>query len=56
MDHGTPIVFDEELAAKILAQREVGVEIELYQGEGQATAWGSDLTYEYVRINGDYRS
>lgn len=56
MDHGTPIVFDEELASKILAQREVGVEIELYQGEGQATAWGSDLTYEYVRINGDYRS
>lgn len=56
MDHGAPIVFDEELAAKILAEREVTVEVELYQGDGEAVAWGSDLTYEYVRINGDYRS
>lgn len=56
MDHGTPIVFDEEAAAKILAEREVTVDVELYQGTGSAVAWGSDLTYEYVRINGDYRS
>ena len=56
MDHGTPIVFDEEKAAKILAEREVTVDVDLYQGEGTAVAWGSDLTYEYVRINGDYRS
>ncbi len=56
MDHGTPINFDEEKAAKILAEREVTVLAELFQGEGSATAWGSDLTYEYVRINGDYRS
>lgn len=56
MNHGTPVVFDEEAAAKILAEREVTVNVELYQGEGGAVAWGSDLTYEYVRINGDYRS
>ncbi len=56
MDHGTPIVFDEEEAARILKEREVSVLAELYQGAGTATAWGSDLTYEYVRINGDYRS
>ena len=56
MDHGTPIEFDEDKAAKILAEREVTVLAELFQGEGSATAWGSDLTYEYVRINGDYRS
>lgn len=56
MNHGTPVVFDEAAAAKILAEREVTVHVELYQGEGSAVAWGSDLTYEYVRINGDYRS
>ena len=56
MDRGTPIVFSEELAAAILQEKEVTVHVELEQGEAQATAWGSDLSYEYVKINGDYRS
>ncbi len=56
MDHGTPIVFSEETAAAILREKEITVLVDLEQGEAQATAWGSDLSYEYVKINGDYRS
>lgn len=49
-------VFSEEGAAKILAAKEIQILIDLHQGQGEAFAWGCDLTYEYVRINGDYRS
>lgn len=56
MDNGTPIVFDEELASKILAEHKIYVDINLTEGEATATAWGCDLTYDYVKINGDYRS
>ena len=56
MDCGAPIVFDEEKAAKILAEREIHIVITLREGDQSATAWGCDLSYEYVRINGDYRS
>ncbi len=48
--------FDEDKAKAILSQNEVTIEINLHEGEHEATAWGCDLTYEYVRINGDYRS
>ncbi len=48
--------FSEECAAKILAEDEIHVEINLHQGDEQAKAWGCDLTYDYVKINGDYRS
>jgi len=56
MQDGTPLQFDEELALKILKENEITVELILKEGNGEAIAWGCDLSYEYVRINGDYRS
>ncbi len=56
MDNGTPIVFDEDLAAKILSEHNIYIDILLNDGNAKATAWGCDLTYDYVKINGDYRS
>ena len=48
--------FDEEAAKNIINQREVTIEITLYEGENKAEAYGCDLTYDYVKINGDYRT
>ena len=48
--------FSEEFAAKILAEKEIRILIDLGQGEASAKAWGCDLTYDYVKINGDYRT
>ena len=48
--------YSEEEASKILAEKEIHVDIDMHSGSGEATAWGCDLTYEYVKINGDYRS
>lgn len=56
MDYGTPIVFDEELAAKILSAHKIYIDMILTEGNSEAVAWGCDLTYDYVKINGDYRS
>ena len=56
MQNGTPIQFDEELALKILKKNEITVELQLKEGNGEAIAWGCDLSYDYVKINGDYRS
>lgn len=56
MKQGTPIVFDEEKAAKILSENKIIVDIVLQEGTQKATAWGCDLSYDYVKINGDYRS
>lgn len=53
---GNPIPFDETLAKQILLEKEVFVLASLEDGIYSATAWGCDLSYEYVRINGDYRS
>lgn len=55
-DKGTPIVFDEELAVKIMQAPEVTIYVDMHEGDAQATAWGCDLTYDYVKINADYRS
>lgn len=55
-DNGNPLAFDEEKAKKILEAKEIAIDIELNLGGYSATSWGCDLTYEYVRINGDYRS
>ena len=46
----------EELAKEILLEKEIEILISLGKGEGFATAWGCDLTYDYVKINGDYRT
>lgn len=56
MNQGTPIVFDEEKAKKILQEKEITVEIKMQEGQSHAAAWGCDLSYDYVKINGDYRS
>ncbi|MCX7026127.1 MAG: bifunctional glutamate N-acetyltransferase/amino-acid acetyltransferase ArgJ [Spirochaetes bacterium] len=54
--NGAPLPFSEEKAKKILSYQEVTVYVGLNEGDAQATAWGCDLSYEYVRINGDYRT
>ena len=54
--NGTGIEFSEEKAAKILSADEIYVLINLNDGSEKATAWGCDLTYDYVKINGDYRT
>ncbi len=53
---GVPLPFNEEKAKKILSYQEVTIYVSLNEGDAQATCWGCDLTYEYVRINGDYRT
>lgn len=53
---GVVLVFDEDKAKKILSREAVTVVCDMKEGEAEATAWGCDLTYDYVKINGDYRS
>ena len=53
---GAGVPFSEEEAKKILTEDEIIIAIELKSGEAEATAWGCDLTYDYVKINGDYRT
>lgn len=55
-DAGRGLDFDEALAKEILLQPEVTIEAVLQDGGHSATCWGCDLTYDYVRINGDYRT
>ena len=55
-DKGTPIVFDEDEALKIMKADTVTVYVDMHEGSASATAWGCDLTYDYVKINADYRS
>ena len=55
-DHGVPLNFDEDLAVKIMKESEVTVFVDMHEGSDEATAWGCDLTYDYVKINADYRS
>ena len=56
VENGTMLAFDETLAEKILSESEVTVIADLHEGKAEATAWGCDLTHEYVNINADYRS
>lgn len=53
---GKGIAFDEEKAAHILAPDAIEIIADLHEGDQSATCWGCDLTYDYVRINGDYRT
>ncbi|WP_458457772.1 bifunctional glutamate N-acetyltransferase/amino-acid acetyltransferase ArgJ [Pseudobutyrivibrio sp.] len=55
-DKGTPIVFDEDEALKIMKADAVTVYVDMHEGSACSTAWGCDLTYDYVKINADYRS
>lgn len=54
--NGAGVEFSEEKAKEILLEKEIITKIELNDGNSSATAWGCDLTYEYVKINGDYRT
>ena len=53
---GASIDFSEPLAKEILLENEIEIIVKLSDGDAKATAWGCDLTYEYVKINGDYRT
>ena len=53
---GVPLDFDEDFAAEILGYQEVTALIEMNEGVETATAWGCDLTHEYVDINAEYRT
>ena len=54
--NGAGIPFSEETAKQVLLEKEIDIIITLGDGEASATAWGCDLTYDYVKINGDYRT
>ncbi len=53
---GVPLNFDEEVAKKIMSEQAVEILVQCGEGNASGTAWGCDLTYDYVKINGDYRT
>ena len=53
---GAGVDFSEEFAKEILSEDEIIIAVKLGDGDARATAWGCDLTYDYVKINGDYRT
>ena len=53
---GAGVPFSEEEAKKVLLEQEIEIALTLGDGPFAATAWGCDLTYDYVKINGDYRT
>ena len=55
-EKGMGVIFDEEKALKVLSEDEIDINIDLNDGIWDATAWGCDLTYDYVKINGEYRT
>ncbi len=55
-EKGVPLNFDEEKALEVLSEDEVIVDVVCGDGNASGTAWGCDLTYDYVKINGDYRT
>lgn len=56
MKNGAPVEFSEDIALSVLNTDKIDIIINLNDGDNTATAWGCDLTYDYVKINGDYRS
>ena len=55
-ENGAGVEFSEEKAKEVLLREEIEILVSLGDGDGKATAWGCDLTYDYVKINGDYRT
>lgn len=55
-ENGRGLDFSEDLAKEVLQEEEVIIRISMEEGEAEATCWGCDLTYDYVKINGDYRT
>ncbi|WP_373484260.1 bifunctional glutamate N-acetyltransferase/amino-acid acetyltransferase ArgJ [Acetobacterium sp.] len=56
LNDGSPIAFDEDEAKKVLSETDIYIAVEMEDGDEKAVAWGCDLSYDYVKINGDYRS
>lgn len=56
LDQGLPLNFDEELAHKLLQNHDIRIVVGLQDGSAASTGWGCDLSYDYVKINGEYRS
>lgn len=56
LDQGQPIAFSEEFALEVLKQKEIQILVDCHQGDQEATGWGCDLSYDYVKINGEYRT
>nr|WP_090890828.1 bifunctional ornithine acetyltransferase/N-acetylglutamate synthase [Evansella caseinilytica] len=56
VENGLPLVFDEDEAKEYMMQETVHISVDLQEGSGAATAWGCDLTYDYVKINASYRT
>lgn len=56
IEEGNPVLFDEEYALAILKEKDIQIVVDCHQGSEQAKGWGCDLSYEYVKINGEYRS
>ncbi len=56
LEQGSPVAFDEDEAKRVLKERDICIKVTLQDGSSEAAAWGCDLSYEYVRINGEYRS
>ena len=54
--NGRGLDFDEDMAKKILTEDEVEIEIRMAEGDESCTCWGCDITYDYIKINGDYRT
>ena len=54
--NGAGVPFSEEEAKLVLLEKEIEILVQLNSGDAEATAWGCDLTYDYVKINGDYRT
>ena len=55
-ERGRGLAFDENAAKKILTEDEVVIAITMGEGDGSCTCWGCDITYDYIKINGDYRT
>ncbi len=55
-ENGQGVVFDEDVALKVLSAKEIVILVTLHEGDASCSCWGCDLTYDYVKINGDYRS
>ncbi|MFA9382103.1 MAG: bifunctional ornithine acetyltransferase/N-acetylglutamate synthase, partial [Acetanaerobacterium sp.] len=55
-ESGAGVAFSEEQAFTVLGEDEITILVDLHDGDASASAWGCDLTYDYVKINGDYRT
>jgi len=54
--NGQGVNFNEDIAKKILTEHDITIDINLNTGTAECTCWGCDITYDYIKINGDYRS